>query len=115
MQNLIVSNLEGLALQYAISRARDVLFAIPSNWISVGAAHAAEDLQALNFNVALVPINLFVLKEVNSPEADQELGMFIQEGPEDEHFVYDVNFKDNSQVQVVNSKFLKNIQLISNN
>ena len=54
IHNLIASNFEGLAFQYAISRARDVLFAIRSNWTSVRAAHIAEDLQALNFNVAPV-------------------------------------------------------------
>ena len=92
---MIASNLEVLACQYAISRARDVLFAIRSNWTSVRAAHVAEDFQALNFNAAHVPVNLFILREVNSPEAGQDLGLFISEGPEDEHIVHDATFKDN--------------------
>ena len=54
------------------------------------------------------PLIFSVLKVVNSPEADQDVGMFIQEGPEDEHFAYYLTFKDN--LQFVNSKFLKNIQ-----
>ena len=37
IQNLIASYFEGLALQYAISRVRDVLFTIRSNWTSVRA------------------------------------------------------------------------------
>ena len=59
VQILIAFNFEGLALQYAISRARDGLFAIRSNRTSVRAANVAEDLQALDFNVVPVPINLF--------------------------------------------------------
>ena len=55
----------------------------------------------------------FVLKEVNSLDAGQDRGMFIPEGPEDEHFVYEATFKDN--LQFVNSRFLKNVQLISIN
>ena len=52
-------------------------------------------------------INLFVLKVVNSPDAGQNLVMFIPEGSEDENFVYDITFKDN--LQVVNSKFLRTL------
>ena len=61
----------------------------------------------------LRPLIFFVLKKVNSPKAGQELGMFTPEGPEVEHFVSDLTFKDN--FQSVSSKFLKNIQLILNN
>ena len=39
--------------------------------------------------------------------------MFIPKGPEDNHFIYDITFKDN--LQFVNSKFLKNIRLTLNN
>ena len=91
VQNLIASNFKEIALQYAISRARDGLFTIDSTCTSAQAAHVAEDLQALEILMLLLcSLIFFVLKEVNSPEAGQDLGMFLLEGPEDEHFVYDV-------------------------
>ena len=55
IQKLVAFNFEELAFQCAISRARDVLFAIPFNWTSVEAAHVAEDLQPLNVKVAPGP------------------------------------------------------------
>ena len=61
----------------------------------------------------LCPLISSIFKKVNSPEAGQDPGKLIQEGPEDEHFVYDITFKDN--LQFVNSKFLKNIKMILKN
>ena len=65
-------------------------------------------------SVLLCPLILFVLKLVNSSEAGEDLAMFIPEGREDQHLVYDVTFKDNL-LQFVDPKFLKNVQLILNN
>ena len=47
------------------------------------------------FTLLLCLLIFFVLIEVNSPEEGQDLGIFIPEGPEDEHFVYGVTLKDN--------------------
>ena len=53
----------------------------------------------------LKPITFFVLKEVKSPEAGQDVSMFIPEGPEDEHFVYYLTCNDN--LQFVYSNFFQ--------
>ena len=45
-----------------------------------------------------MPTNLFRPQRGQQSEAGEDLGMFIPEGPEDEHFVYDVTFKDILQV-----------------
>ena len=100
IQNLIAPDFERLALQYAISSARYALFAIPSHWKSFGAAHV---LQVLSYNVAPVPNNPFRSQRgQQSRSRSTSTGMFIPEGPEDKHFVFDVPFKD--KLEVVNSK-----------
>ena len=84
--NFLCSSLRGFTVIF--SRARGVLFAISSNWTSVRAALAADDLQALSLDVGHVLINLFRPQrgQQSSPEAGQDPCMFIEEGPKDEHF-----------------------------
>ena len=104
LQNFIAFNFEGLAFQYAISIARDVLFVIRSN-CTLSELHMLQKTFKLSIlRFLMCPLILFVLKEVNSPEAGQDLDMFIPEGPENENFVCDLTFEDNLQfVDVVDS------------